>query len=210
MKHAEEARPRHWSPEAPFWRQFLVKNKCSEGSRFSTPCEHLFSAQKRANWDPKWEKCCPDHENIAFKRSSPRTVHALQRSQMDSLDHHARTDIDKEFNDGATPLLVASQPSQTKQRASSKVPTEYNSRSIGSSIHYGCNSLLVASQHGHADVAQLLCGARLILTRSLTMVQHLCLWHLSTDMQMSHNSFAEQELILTRSLTMVILLLVAL
>ena len=35
------------------------------------------------------------------------------------------------------------------------------------------------------------------------MVQHLCLWHLSTDMQMSHNSFAERELILTRSLTMV-------
>jgi hypothetical protein len=43
----------------------------------------------------------------------------------------------------------------------------------------------------------------LILTRSLTMVQHLCLWHLSTDMQMSHNSFAERELILTRSLMMV-------
>ena len=30
----------------------------------------------------------------------------------------------------------------------------------GSSIHYVCNTLLVASQHGHADVAQLLCGAR--------------------------------------------------
>ena len=31
---------------------FCVKNKCSEGSLFSTPCEHLFSGQNRANLEP--------------------------------------------------------------------------------------------------------------------------------------------------------------
>ena len=33
----------------------------------------------------------------------------------------------------------------------------------------------------------------LTLTSLVPMVQHLCLWHLTKDMQRSHNSFAEQE-----------------
>ena len=41
---------------------FCVKNKCSEGSLFSTPCEHLFSGQNRANlepWGPFWSQLAP-------------------------------------------------------------------------------------------------------------------------------------------------------
>jgi hypothetical protein len=87
----------------------------------------------------------------------------------------ARTDIDKEFNDGAT-----------------DIDNEFNEWR---------NTLLVASLRRHADVTQLLVERKLIVTRSLTIMQHLCLWHLSTDMRMSHSSFAEhnakRELILT-------------
>jgi len=57
----------------------------------------------------------------------------------------------------------------------------------------GATPLLMASQHRHADLAQLLGERELTLTSSLTTVQHLCLWHLSTDMQMSHNAFAERS-----------------
>ena len=85
--------------------------------------------------------------------------------------------------------------SQTKPNSEHPVryPLNATQEASSSSIHYRCNSLPVASQHGHADVAKLLCEARLILTRSLTMVQHLCLWHLSTDMQMSHTSLRSKS-----------------
>ena len=88
----------------------------------------------------------------------------------------ARTDIDKEFNDGAT-----------------DIDNEFNEWR---------NTLLVASLRRHADVHNSFVGRKLIVTRSLTIVQHLCLWHLCADTQMSHNSCAEHELILTSRLTM--------
>ena len=68
----------------------------------------------------------------------------------------SEADIDKEFNDGATLLLVASQHghadvAQLVCEARAGIDKEFNDVAT---------PLLVASQHGHADVAQLLCGAR--------------------------------------------------
>ena len=97
---------------------------------------------------------------------------AAQTCRCHTTPCRAQADSDKEFNNSATPLLVA-------------------------------------SQHGHADVTQLLCGAQAdinkefndgatdIKKRNLTIEQHLRLWHLRADMQMSHNSSAKRELILT-------------
>ena len=101
----------------------------------------------------------------------------------------ARTDIDKEFNNGATPLLVASQHGHAEVAqllcgARTDIDEPFNDVATpllmaSQEGHAGiaqflCEAradidkpdnnagtpLLMASQHGHAELAQLLCGAR--------------------------------------------------
>ena len=92
---------------------------------------------------------------------------AAQTCRCHTTPCRAQADSDKEFNNSATPWLVASQHghadvTQLLCGAQADIDKEFNdgATDIEKEFDDGATPSLVASPRGHADVAQLLCEVR--------------------------------------------------
>ena len=91
-----------------------------------------------------------------------------------------QADTDKEFNDGATPFLLASQRGHADvaqplcgARADIDKKCDDEATDFNNEFDESATPLLVASLRGQADVARPLRRAQLRLTKSLTTAQYL-------------------------------------